>query len=124
MDLSNPLISLCMEGSRAEFDGRLEQATSLYQQAWDSARDDFEACIAAHYLGHALTRAEAEPVLRLHWHQVALERALAVQDARVEPFLPSLYVNLGQALETLGQQVEAEQYYALAAALGLAHVRE
>lgn len=124
MDLSNPVISLCMEGSRAEFDGRLEHATSLYQQAWEIARDDFEACIAAHYLGHALTRAEAEPAQRLHWHQVALERAQAAQDARIEPFLPSLYVNLGQALETLGQQAEAERYYALAAALGLVHARE
>lgn len=124
MDLTNPVISLCMEGSRAEFNGQLEQATALYQQAWNSARDDFEACIAAHYLGHALTRTGAEPAQRLHWHQLALERAQAVQDARIEPFLPSLYVNLGQALETLGQQAEADQYYALAAALGLAHAQE
>jgi hypothetical protein len=52
---------------------------------------------------------------------VALARAEAVGDERVRCFYPSLYLNLGQAYEDLGNQAEAQKYYALASDLGFAH---
>ncbi len=117
IDLDNPVIQLCLSGTQAEFDGRPEAARSAYLQAWELAQDDYEACVAAHYVA----RLQSDPAVTLHWNQVALARAEAVNDERVRSFFPSLYLNLGQSYEELGQQVEAERYYALAAALGVQH---
>lgn len=117
MDLTNPVIQLCLAGTRAEFEGRLDAARSAYRQAWESAQDDFDACIAAHYVA----RLQSDPEVTLHWNQVALARAEAADAERVRRFYPSLYLNLGQSYEALGRRAEAEKYYALAAALGFKH---
>ncbi len=50
MNLDNPVIKLCAEGTRAEFEGRIEDARTLYMQAWEASKDDYEACVAAHYV--------------------------------------------------------------------------
>jgi tetratricopeptide (TPR) repeat protein len=117
MDLNNPVIKFCMEGTRAEFRGRIDHARSCYQRAWEAVQDDYDACIAAHYLA----RCQENPEERLHWNQIALERAEAVADARVQDFYPSLYLNLGQSYELLGNRIEAKRYYGLAAELGVVH---
>ena len=50
MDLTNPVIQLCIAGTRAEFEHRIEDARLLYEQAWDARTDDYDACITAHYV--------------------------------------------------------------------------
>lgn len=117
MDISNPVIQLCLEGSRAEFEHRPEDAHRLYQQAWDLANDDYEACVAAHYLA----RFQPTPEETLRWNQEALKRAELVADERVRDFYPSLYLNLGHSYEMLGNQAHAQKFYALAAELGVTH---
>lgn len=117
MDLSNPVVQLCMEGTQAEFDRRIADAKALYARAWETARDDFEACVAAHYVA----RRQDDPAETLRWNEIALARANAAADDRVQPFYPSLYVNLGHAHETLGNLLEARRYYKMAAELGLHH---
>jgi len=117
MDINNPVIQLCMEGTRAEFEHRLDDARLYYQQAWEARVDDYDACIAAHYVA----RFQGTPEDTLRWNQAALEHADAVKDGRVRDFYPSLYVNLGHAYEVLGDQVNAQSYYQLAADLGLVH---
>ena len=120
MDTSNPAIQLCIAGTRAEFEHLPEVARSLYQQAWEARSDDYEACIAAHYVA----RFQASPAESLRWNQIALQHANAIKDERVKDFYPSLYLNLGQAHENLGDQVEAQRYYNLAADLGFIHQRD
>ncbi|MBI5352894.1 MAG: hypothetical protein HZB50_09680 [Chloroflexi bacterium] len=117
MELNNPIIQLCMEGARAEFEHRIDDARLLYQQAWHDHKDDYEACIAAHYVA----RFQEIPEATLHWNQTALNHADAVNDERVRNFYPSLYVNLGHSYEALGDQANAQRYYQLAAELGLIH---
>jgi tetratricopeptide (TPR) repeat protein len=114
---SQQLIQLCIEGTQAEFRGEIDVARALYQQAWEAAQDDFEACIAAHYVA----RHQADPVQRLHWNQIALDRANAVGDDRVLAFYPSLFLNMGQSFELLGNPDEARRYYDQAAELGVIH---
>ena len=120
MDVNNPVVKLCIEGTQAEFEGRREDASNLYAQAWKTAQDDFEACIAAHYVA----RFQEDPADQLRWNQEALSRAQAVQDGRVDSFYPSLYLNLGQTCERLGRPDEAQAYYHLAADLGFPHQAE
>jgi hypothetical protein len=71
MDISNPVIQLCIEGTRAEFEHRSEDARAYYQQAWEAHTDDYEACIAAHYLA----RFQENPKESLRWNQIALKHA-------------------------------------------------
>lgn len=117
MDLKNPVVRLCAEGTQAEFEGRKEDAKRLYQEAWAARKDDYEACVAAHYVA----RFQDTPEETLYWNQEALARAQKVGDDRVKEFLPSLYVNLGHSHELLGNTDKARHYYQLAADLGLVH---
>jgi len=117
MDTTNPVIQLCIQGARAEFEHRVEDAHALYEQAWDTRTDDYEACIAAHYVA----RFQDSPEESLRWNQLALQHANSVNDERVEDFYPSLYLNLGRSYEVLGNQAEAQRYYRLAAELGVIH---
>jgi tetratricopeptide (TPR) repeat protein len=117
MDTKNPVIKLCVEGTRSEFEGRKNEACELYNKAWEAARDDYEACIAAHYMARCTDTAEET----FYWNQLALDRADAVQDDRVQDFYPSLYLNIGRSYELLGAVAEAKKYYDLAAGLGFPH---
>jgi len=117
VDLDNPVIQLCVAGTQAEFEGRASDARALFQQAWTAAGDDYEACIAAHYLA----RHQERPQDTLRWNQRALRHALAVGDERVKDFYPSLYLSLGRSYEVLGDHAQARKYYALAAELGAVH---
>ncbi|HEU0297586.1 MAG TPA: hypothetical protein VFR47_32895 [Anaerolineales bacterium] len=117
MDTTNPVIQLCIQGARAEFEHRLEDARALYEQAWEERQDDYEACIAAHYLA----RFQDSPEESLRWNQLSLQHANLVADERVKDFYSSLYLNLGRSYEVLGNQTEAQRYYRLAAELGVIH---
>lgn len=117
MDLNNPVVKLCAEGTRAEFAGRTDDARNLFMQAWEASKDDYDACVAAHYVA----RYQTSPQDTLHWNQEALARADAVGDDRVRSFYPSLYLNMGHSHEVLGNQAEARRYYELAAELGFVH---
>lgn len=117
LDAENPVIKLCMAGSQAEFQGRQQDAASLYRQAWQAATDDYEACIAAHYVA----RFQDTPAETLHWNETALRHAEAANDPRVKNFYASLYVNLGHSYAITGNQTQAQKYYALAASLDIVH---
>jgi tetratricopeptide (TPR) repeat protein len=117
MNLNNPVIKLCIEGSQAEFQGLFDQAKILYEKAWELAQDDYDACIAAHYVA----RFQSTDEDRFYWNKVALDKANAVTDGSVQEFMPSLYLNMGQSYEALGNPVEAKRFYDLAANLGVFH---
>ncbi len=112
MDPDNPIVQLCVEGMKAEGTGHLDAARALFARAWEAHTDDWEACIAAHYLA----RHQPTPADTLRWNQEALDRAGRVTDDRVDGFYPSLYLNLGHSHEQLGDLAEARRYYDLAAA--------
>jgi tetratricopeptide (TPR) repeat protein len=112
MDPNNPVVKLCAAGMAAEGEGRSADAKALFEQAFAESRDDFEACIAAHYVARHQTTVEAE----LDWNSRALERANLVDDERVQGFYPSLYLNLAHSLEKMGRTGEACELYGAAAA--------
>jgi tetratricopeptide (TPR) repeat protein len=120
MDIDNPVMQLCILGTQAEYQGRIEAARECYRKAWEAAGDDFEACVAAHYLA----RHQADPAEELHWNRIALEKVVACADARVQDFFPSLYLNMGRSHELLGNDTEAQRYYDLAASRGFPHRTE
>ncbi len=50
MNPNNPVIKLCLRGIQVEAAGRFEDARDLFMQAWMERKDDFDACVAAHYV--------------------------------------------------------------------------
>jgi hypothetical protein len=118
VNLDNRVVRACMAGVNAEFERRLDDARRLYAEAWDLAADDYERCIASHYVAHL----EDDPAKALRWNLLALESAERADQSLVTEFLPSLYVNLGHSCELTGQEELATRYYGAAADLGLVHV--
>ncbi|NWG07369.1 MAG: hypothetical protein HXY35_11870 [Chloroflexi bacterium] len=114
MDANNPVVTLCVEGIRAELEDRFDEARLFYQRAWDARTDHYTASIAAHYLARCQDTLEDS----LTWNLLALEYAYAVKDERVQDFFPSLYMSLGRSYEMLGGKVQAQRYYRLTAGLG------
>ena len=84
-------------------DGDPAAAHALFMQAWDSRRDDYEASIAAHFVARHQPAVEQS----LHWNQLAVDHAEAVDDARAQSLFASLYLNLGESLRLVGQYPEA-----------------
>ncbi|MEZ4583765.1 MAG: hypothetical protein R3A10_19375 [Caldilineaceae bacterium] len=92
----------------------LTRRVRLYRQAWAQAGDDFEACVAAHYMA----RRQEDAAVTLDWNLRALahaDAAMAAGDTRPAEFYGSLYVNVGHAYELTGNLAEAQRFFALAA---------
>ena len=111
MDPANPVIKLCAQGMEEEAGGDLNAAASLFRRAWERSANDFERCIAAHYGA----RHQPSALLTLQWNQVALDCAKRIEDGSANPFLPSLYLNLGKSHEDLGDTAMARRLYDCAA---------
>jgi hypothetical protein len=113
IDPANPVVRLCTEGIQAEGQGLHEDARAFYRRAWEIHQDDYEACIAAHYLAREQDTLQES----LAWNQLALDHALAVPRERIAGFLPSLYLNLGWSHEVLDEPGKAGACYLEGAAL-------
>lgn len=111
MDIANPVVRLCADGMRAETEGRASDAHGLFRQAWYAATDDYEACVAAHYLA----RHQTLPEDTLRWNQECLDRADKVGDERVRGFYPSMHLNMARAYEELGDRDKARAHFQQAA---------
>jgi tetratricopeptide (TPR) repeat protein len=110
MDPNNPVVRLCLEGMEAEARGKFEDARRLFEQAWSVCQDDYDACMAAHFLA----RHQDSPKATFDWNQEALNRANSAGDGRVLSFYSSLLLNLGHSYETLGDLAEAKRHYQMA----------
>ncbi len=86
-------------------EGTPHRARERFERAWAIRRDDYDACIAAHFMA----RHQATSAATLEWNQLALRHAEAVADDRSRVFLPSLLLNLGDSLLVNGQTAEAQR---------------
>src|SRR3954466_884063 len=98
IDPTNPVVALCAQGMAME--GTPDAARLLFEQAWDARCDDYDAAIAAHFLA----RHQPTPEDTLRWNEVAARHAEQIEDGRAEALLPSLYLNLADALAKVGQR--------------------
>jgi len=111
MDPNNPVVKLCVAGMEAEGAGQIATAQALFLQAWAARQNDYDACIAAHYVAR-----HRPPEEMRHWNQVALDHADRADATLMGGFYPSLYLNMGWSHEQLGDLAEAGHYYDLATA--------
>ena len=80
---------------------------ALFERAWELRSDDFDACVAAHYLARHQPDAESA----LEWNARALAHAEAAGPERVRGFFPSLLLNLAKAYEDVGDLAAAARHY-------------
>jgi tetratricopeptide (TPR) repeat protein len=107
VDPNNPIVKLCAQGMEAESTEDLAKAKACFEQAWGQASDNWEKCVAAHYLARHQTTPEAI----LQWNEECLTHACAVGDESVAGFYPSLYLNIGHSHEVLGNKQQAVEGY-------------
>ncbi|MFF0446089.1 hypothetical protein ACFYT4_06690 [Streptomyces sp. NPDC004609] len=107
MNPDNPVVRLCAQGMEAEAAGRDADARDLFRRAWEAAADDYEACVAAHYLA----RHQPTPEETLHWNRECLSRADLVADERVEGFYASLHLNMARSHLDLGEPGAAREHF-------------
>lgn len=106
-DPNNRIVQLCAKGM--EMEGLPEEASRLFQQAWDEATTSKEKFIAAHYLA----RHQKSVSDKLEWDKIALELALELDDESVKGAYPSLYLNIAKCFEDLGDLDSARENYKL-----------
>jgi tetratricopeptide (TPR) repeat protein len=95
---SNNVVKLCVQGMGMEDKGQPEEASRLFLQAWEEATNDFEKFLAAYFV--ALRQHDVRD--RLKWNEAALQFARAVNDEATRSALPSLYSNIAECYEELG----------------------
>jgi hypothetical protein len=103
IDPNNPVVALCAAGMAV--DGDADAARQLFEEAWALRCDDYDACIAAHFLA----RHQPTPESRLEWNGLAARHAEALTDERAREFKASLYLNLADAHLAVGNRGEAEE---------------
>ena len=97
-DPNNNVIKLCLQGMGLEEKDRPEEAGRLFLRAWNEATNDFEKFTAAYYVA----RHQKEVSDRLKWLETALQLALKINDDAVKAAFPSLYSNIAECYEDLG----------------------
>jgi tetratricopeptide (TPR) repeat protein len=111
---ANKVVKLCLQGMSMEENGKPEEASKLFHQAWNEATDDLEKFIAAYYV----VRHQKDVSGKLRWLETALQFALKINNDSVNSALPSLYLNIAKCYEALNEADKAEQNYELARSVG------
>jgi hypothetical protein len=106
-DAQNPVIKLC--ALAIEKEGSAE-AAPLALRAWTEATNDWERCIAAHYVA----RHQSNVMEKLIWDERALLLAQNLDEVAAASLLPSLYLNVGRCYEDLNDRQKAQHNYRMA----------
>ena len=88
-----------------EEQGKPDEASRLFLQAWNEATNDFEKYIAAYYVA----RYQKTVSDKLKWLETALQFALRANDDAVVSAFPNLYSNIAQCYENLGDVDNAKK---------------
>ena len=105
----NKIISLCMLGMEKEDQGKYEEASELFLQAWNEAVNDFERFIAAYHIA----KYEKDVFNRLKWMETSLQYAIKSNDDSVKSAFPAIYLSISKCYEELGDSNKAKINYKL-----------
>jgi tetratricopeptide (TPR) repeat protein len=107
---NNNVVKLCLQGMGMEEKGKPEEASKLFQEAWNEATYDEEKFISAHYVAQYQKNVDD----KLKWLETALQFALKINDDTVKSAIPSLYSNIAKCYEELSSADKAKKNYELA----------
>jgi rifampin ADP-ribosylating transferase len=107
---NNSVVKLCLQGMALEENGKPEEASGIFLQAWNEAADDFEKFLAAYYVA----RQQKSVADKLKWLETALQLALKIDSDYAKGVLSSLYSKIAECYEELGDLESAKKNYELA----------
>ena len=102
---ANHIIQLCIQGMELEEKGEPEEASSIFLQAWNESRNDFEKFTSAYYVA----RHQETVRHKLKWLETSLQFALKINDVTVAGAFPSLYSNIAKCYEDLNDPARAKE---------------
>lgn len=105
-DPNSDVVKICMQAVVLSEQGKLTQALSQLQVAWEVHSDDYDKFLLAYHF--ALV--EREPQRKIEWFKKSLEFAGEIRAENVESAYPSIYRQLAQVFEKLGEVEEAQIY--------------
>src|SRR5690606_18177189 len=103
---SNPIVKRCLQGMDMADNGKPEEASRLFHQAWNEATDDLEKFIAAYFVA----RHQQNTANQLQWYETALKTALRINNDTVYSAFASLYNHIADGYEALGDPVRAKKH--------------
>ena len=109
MDISNPVIKYCMDGSKAELEKNLIEAELFYKKSWEISGDNYDKSVAEHYV--ARVQKNIQDIFK--WNEIALTHAELSNSQDVKEIYPSLYLNMGNSCEDIKDYKKALDYYNL-----------
>jgi len=107
LEPDNPIVKRCARGMELEGEGKSEEASKVFLEAWEQASDDKEKFTAAHYVA----RHQQSIADKLAWDEIALNLALNINEDSVKGAYPSLYLNIAKGYEDLKEFDKAKQTY-------------
>lgn len=110
---SNPTVRRCLQALDLEEQGQIDEAKTVFQQAWHDATNDFERFIAAHHIA----RHQPDPTSTLEWLQKALKLAQAIDDVAAQTAVPSLHLRIAACYKEMGDEENARTHTEQAASL-------
>lgn len=110
---NNAIIKCCIQAMGLEENGKPEEASKLFLQAWNEATNDFEKFIAAYYVA----RHQKSISDRLQWLETDMQLALKINDPSVNGALPGLYSNIAKCYDDLNDHDKSKKNYELANSL-------
>jgi hypothetical protein len=102
---NNNVVKRCLQGMDMEGKGKLEEASSLFLQAWNEATNDFEKFTAAYYVA----RHQKNITDKLKWLETALQFALKINNDTIKGAFPSLYSNIAKCYADLRDFANAKK---------------
>lgn len=108
-DPNNIVIRRCIMGMSLEDSGNVEEASTMFNKAWNEATDDYEKFIAAYHLA----RQQKIITDKLKWMETSLQCALNINDDNVKSAYSTLYVNIAKCYEELLDSDNAKRNYEL-----------
>jgi hypothetical protein len=109
-DPNNKIVKLCTQGMSLEGEGKPEEASNMFLQAWNESSNDFEKFTSAHYVA----RHQKSVSDKLDWDSIALDYALKINDDAIKGSYPTLYLNIARCYEDLNDRNNAGKNYQLA----------
>jgi rifampin ADP-ribosylating transferase len=107
---NNQIVRLCLQAMAMEEQSHIEEAGKIFLQAWNEASDDFEKFLTAHFVA----RQQRNLSDKLQWQEKSLQFALIINDETVKSAYYTLYSNVAQSHEALGNFDDAKKYQELA----------
>ena len=107
---ANNVVKLCIQGMAMEDQGKAEEASGIFHQAWNEATNDFEKFLAAFYVA----RHQATDRERLQWLEKAVKSATKANTVAAASAFPGLYSQIAESYEVLGDADNAAKNRELA----------